>query len=104
LAFLDKAHLFSQHFLMRPNCFNWHFWIRPTCSVSISWWGPPVSVSISWWTPLHLFQSATLDERYNTFSGSFVQQRRRPTYLVLASKIVRPQSTYQVLPRKTVRP
>jgi hypothetical protein len=43
-----------------------------------------------------LFQSAGLDDRYNIFSGSVAQQRRRPTYLIMGSKIVRPRSNYQV--------
>jgi hypothetical protein len=44
-----------------------------------------------------MFQTSGLDDRYNTFSGSQAQQRRPPTYLILASKIVRPRSTYQVI-------
>jgi len=46
-----------------------------------------------------MFQTSGLDDRYNTFSGSQAQQRRPPTYLILASKIVRPRSTYQVIKR-----
>ena len=36
------------------------------------------------------------DGRYANGARNFVQQRRQPTYMILASKIVRPRSTYQV--------
>jgi hypothetical protein len=44
-------------------------------------------------------QIAAMDGRFDSSaSNSFlIQEKRKPTYLILASRIVRPRSTYQVI-------